>query len=94
MHDPVLTRVSTLLAGLCAVPPSEIRPEVPLAAYGLDSVRAFELVILVEDTFGLHVPLPALETLTGATVGELAALIRQLSPHGSDTPPASLPSNP
>ncbi|MCZ9343752.1 acyl carrier protein, partial [Streptomyces sp. TRM76130] len=34
----------------------EIRPDVPLADYGLDSVRSIDLVIEMENAFDIRIP--------------------------------------
>jgi acyl carrier protein len=78
MSPDTLTRVAALLAEVCAVDASAIKPEVRLRAYGLDSVRAFEMIILIEDAFRLKVPPEALDELKNATVADLADFVGRL----------------
>jgi acyl carrier protein len=68
-------RVSSLLAEICACDPATIRSDGKLRSYGLDSARTFELVVLVEDEFGIHFQPDAFDTLKSATVAELAAYV-------------------
>ncbi len=49
-----------------AMPPAEILPDKPLVEYGLDSVRAMDMVVGVEDLFDIEVEdmeIAALKTL-------------------------------
>jgi acyl carrier protein len=77
--DPdTLQRVTAMLAEVCAVPVDTIRPDAPLGAHGLDSVRAFELVVLIEDAWGRSIPVEDLEDLARGTVAELADFVADL----------------
>lgn len=59
----VLYRVRGLVAEQCAVSLDRLQNDTKLRYYGLDSSRAYELVILLEDTFAIRIPPSALDTL-------------------------------
>lgn len=45
-----------LVAEVCDVNPADIRREGDLVGYGLDSARAMDLVVALEDAFKLEIP--------------------------------------
>jgi acyl carrier protein len=47
-------KLARLVSDVCGVPPAAIGMSARLRGYGLDSIRASELVVLVEDEFGLQ----------------------------------------
>jgi acyl carrier protein len=47
--------VRKLIAEVCAIKPEIIQPAGKLAGYGLDSLRALELVVSIEDHYRLQV---------------------------------------
>ena len=51
----VLDGLIRLLAEVSALSPSEIKPEGQLRGYGIDSVRLVDLLIGIEETFGVTV---------------------------------------
>src|SRR5690348_2391931 len=51
----VLAQVKILLAQVCAIPADAIHDDAQLIAYGLDSVRAMDFILAIEDTFGIEV---------------------------------------
>ncbi len=55
--------VKQQLATICAVPVSRIRDDALLVEYGLDSIRSFDLVIAMEQRFGIEIPDAAMEKL-------------------------------
>ncbi len=48
--------VKRLLGATCAVAPAAIRDDARLIEYGLDSVRAMDLVIALEERFAIQIP--------------------------------------
>jgi acyl carrier protein len=46
-------RIANLVARACAIDPGVLKRDRGLLSYGLDSVRATELVVELESTFGL-----------------------------------------
>jgi len=55
--------VKQQLAAICAVPVSRIRDDALLIEYGLDSIRSFDLVIAMEQRFGIEIPDAAVDQL-------------------------------
>ena len=72
-----MTTVCALVAEACAIDPGEVRPEDRLRSHGLDSVRAVELAVMLEDAFRMPIQLQELEGLGHATVGDLAAFVER-----------------
>lgn len=71
----VLEEVKRLVADVCALETSAIRDEGRLAEYGLDSVRAMDLLVALEHEFAIEIPdrdVPGLRT-----VKELVAYIER-----------------
>ncbi len=52
----VLRRVIAILATTVGADPARVRPEAKLVEYGLDSVKAIDLAIALEEAFGVEVP--------------------------------------
>jgi acyl carrier protein len=65
-----------LVAEVCGTSAAQVRAEAALVEYGLDSVRAVELAISVEETFGIELSDEALRKLR--TAGDLALYVRQM----------------
>ena len=78
-REAVLERVRKLLVERLHVErdPDTIDPDTPLfgTGLGLDSVDAVEMVVSLEDTFGLKLPDDALGRRVMRTVGKLVDLI-------------------
>ncbi|MBK8254262.1 MAG: acyl carrier protein [Polyangiaceae bacterium] len=78
-REEVLNRVRTLLVERLHVErdPDSIDPDTPLfgTGLGLDSVDAVEMVVSLEDTFGLKLPDDALGRRVMRTVGKLVDLV-------------------
>ncbi|MBI3268965.1 MAG: acyl carrier protein [Planctomycetes bacterium] len=74
MSDPSLI-VRQLLARACAIDPAEVRDENLLVQYGLDSVRAVDFIVSLEEAFGLQVPDEDVARIR--TVADVAAYIRR-----------------
>jgi acyl carrier protein len=78
-REAVLERVRKLLVERLHVErdPDTIDPDTPLfgTGLGLDSVDAVEMVVSLEDTFGLKLPDDALGRRVMRTVGKLVDLV-------------------
>jgi len=48
--------VRQLLAEVCALDPTSIKPDAPLIDYGLDSARAIDLIVGLEGAFAIRIP--------------------------------------
>lgn len=68
--------VRKLIAETCAIDPQVVKPEARLAGYGIDSVRALDLVVAIEEAFQLQVPEEAL--LDIKTVKDLVTFVDTL----------------
>ncbi|HWM86962.1 MAG TPA: acyl carrier protein [Kofleriaceae bacterium] len=73
----VIDILRRFIADVCAVDLSSIHPHSKLLAFGLDSVRLLDLLLAVEEQFGLELNEsdPALAAVE--TVGDLAELIER-----------------
>jgi len=49
-------RVLDIIAGIIEINPETIRPDRLLVEYGLDSARAMDLIVALEDVFGIAIP--------------------------------------
>lgn len=72
--------VRKLIAETCAIDPQVVKPEARLAGYGIDSVRALDLVVAIEEAFQLQVPEEAL--LDIKTVNDLVTFVDKLRAAG------------
>jgi acyl carrier protein len=48
--------VRQLLAEVCAVDPASVQPDAALIDYGLDSARAIDLIVGLEEAFTIRIP--------------------------------------
>jgi len=48
--------IRRLLAEVCALDPASLRGDAPLIEYGLDSARAIDLLVSLEEAFGVQIP--------------------------------------
>jgi acyl carrier protein len=71
------------IAEVCAVDAAAIQPHSRLLAFGLDSVRLLDLLLAVEESFGLEIGDSDPELAAVETVGDLVALIERRSPAAS-----------
>lgn len=84
-HDAA-RRLAILIGEVCDVPPDRIDQRSRLLAYGLDSVRATELIVLIENEFGVQLQLGELQDVQ--TVADLRRQVEAslaqvvLSPEG------------
>jgi acyl carrier protein len=70
----VSERVKDLLAAVCDLPVAEIRDDGELLSYGLDSVRAMEFILRLEEAFDIEVS--EFEAAQFETVGDAATYVR------------------
>jgi len=62
----VLEGVKRHVGEVCAIDPVTIRAEARLAEYGMDSVRAIDLLVALEHEYGIEIPdrdVPRLQTV-------------------------------
>ena len=52
----VLDTVTRIIAEVCCIEQSSIVPERELLEYGMDSARAMDLVVALEDFFDVEIP--------------------------------------
>lgn len=52
----VLPQVKRLVADTCAIDAAKVREDGRLAEYGIDSVRAMDLLVALEQRFGIEIP--------------------------------------
>jgi acyl carrier protein len=75
--NTILEQVTAEVARACVVAPATIEPDAALAEYGLDSARAMQLVLALEERFGIRIPDEAVPRLR--TVIDVASLVEQLA---------------
>lgn len=75
--DPILETIRERVAELCAVDSSAIQDEGKLVGYGLDSVRAVELVLTLEEELDVELPEHDPELGRVETPRQLADLVRR-----------------
>ena len=68
-----IAEVKRLLAETCAIDRATIRDDGRLIEYGLDSVRAMDFIISLEEAFGISIPDDAAAKMR--TVGDVAAFV-------------------
>jgi acyl carrier protein len=55
-HEETLAGITEVLAAVASVDSSQVTPEKTLAELGLDSMATLEVIVAVEDRFGLIIP--------------------------------------
>ena len=71
-------KIAEILAELCGVEPEEIEPELNLSEEGLlDSFAVIQLVLALEEAFGVSLNMASLPREHIATPAAIAALIRE-----------------
>lgn len=70
-----IDRIRSVIGRVCEVDPGEIASQARLRGYGIDSVRVIELLMSIEEEFGIELNLEQLGRLT--TVRELVDYIDQ-----------------
>jgi acyl carrier protein len=67
--------LAALVSELCAVERKLVKPESNLMGFGLDSVRLLDLILAIEDRFGLTINESDPELAGVQTVADLVALV-------------------
>jgi acyl carrier protein len=81
-QSKTLETVMGLIADVCAVDAGTVKPEGKLLAFGIDSVRLLDLILAIEDRYGLELSESDPELGALETVRDLAALVeRRLEAH-------------
>lgn len=75
--EDTLETVKRFVADVCAVELAAVQPGGKLLAYGLDSVRLLDLIMAVEDRYGLEIGDSDPELAAVETVADLAAFIER-----------------
>lgn len=75
--DRILDRLRHLIAELCDLESEKVRPEGKLLGYGMDSVRVLDLLMALEDEYGVDLPETDPELATVQTVSDLATLVER-----------------
>ncbi|MEU3838570.1 acyl carrier protein [Streptomyces sp. NPDC028635] len=75
------------LPGLDAAAP--LTEDLPLAAFGLDSMATVGLIMALEEDYGLSLPDEAVVPANFTTPGTVWKLVGSLTPSGSETPGAA-----
>jgi acyl carrier protein len=75
LHEETLTTIQQLVADVCALDATEVRPEGELLGYGLESVLALDLILEIEHRWSIALPEhdPGLRSVR--TVHDLVRLI-------------------
>ncbi len=68
-----LDRVAVALSGVLGLQPSCVRPEASFTALGADSLDQVEIIMEVEEAFGIEIPDADIDTLT--TVAQMVAYV-------------------
>jgi acyl carrier protein len=70
---PTSERIRRLIGQFAEVDPAEVVPAGRLRGYSVDSLRAFDLVMSLEDEFGIQIQIEDLQTVR--TVGDLVGFV-------------------
>ena len=73
----IQTRVVSLVAEVCGIESQTLVLDAPLLRYGLDSVRAVDLLIAIEDGVGVAIPTEDAELSRVRTAADLVALVQR-----------------
>ena len=84
-----LERLRQMIAESCAVRPELVVPQARLRGYGIDSVRIMDLMLTIEEQFGVRFNLEELDEVR--TVGELAAYVDRLQRQTLEDSPQRAP---
>jgi acyl carrier protein len=78
--EPVIDSIKRFIGDVCAVDEASIQPGSRLLGFGLDSVRLLDLLLAVEERFGLELSESDPELADVETVADLVALIERRRP--------------
>jgi len=76
MSDPIIEKITGIIAEQLDVPPSEVSPEKSFTDdLGADSLAIVELVLALEEEFGIKIPDDKVDSIK--TVGDAVGYIKQ-----------------
>ena len=75
--DDTFSVIQSFIADVCAVDAGQVVPQGKLLAFGLDSVRLLDLILAIEDRFGLELSESDPELAAVETVRDLVDLIER-----------------
>lgn len=75
--DPLMQRIRGHVARLCALEASVIEPDGKLVAYGLDSIRAVDLILALEEELDLELSEHDPELARVETLRQFTDLVRR-----------------
>jgi acyl carrier protein len=75
VHNEVLGDVATTLASIAGVDAAQVTPDKSLADLDIDSMTMLEVIVALEDRFGLLIPDD--EWSRFSTIGDLVAHLQQ-----------------
>jgi acyl carrier protein len=82
----VVDTVRKLIGDVCGVEAKKIRADVHLAEYGLDSVRAMDLLVSLEEQFEIQIPdefaarIQTVEEIVSYVTRHIPAHLRDVAP--------------
>ncbi len=76
-QQAIIDTLRRSIADICAVDAAAIQPHSRLLGFGLDSVRLLDLLLSVEETFGLQLSESDPDLAAVETVSDLVALIER-----------------
>jgi acyl carrier protein len=74
-RSETLEAIAGFIADVCAVNRATVKPEGKLLAFGLDSIRLLDLIMAVEERYGLQLSESDPELASIETVRDLADLV-------------------
>jgi acyl carrier protein len=69
--------IRPLIVEICAVDKSVVTAQSKLVGFGLDSVRLLDLILAIEDRFGISLNESDPDLVAVQTVGDLVALVQK-----------------
>lgn len=73
MRDDIPALVRSILAEVCAIDPGRVQDQARLASFGVDSVRAVDVLVAIEHRLGVEIP--DQEAASLSTVADLIAAV-------------------
>jgi acyl carrier protein len=69
--------IRSLVVEICAVDKAVVTPQSKLVGFGLDSVRLLDLILAIEDRFGISINESDPELVAVQTVADLVSLVQR-----------------
>ena len=76
-HDDMLAALAEILADVARIDPADVTPKARFDDLGIDSLTLVDIVVAVEDRFGLVIPDD--EWARFETVGDASAHVRRVT---------------